>query len=138
MRRALSVLNDEKGLSFIEVLMAMAILMVVSLALMQTALIGYQENNKNVMRDEAVRIVEEEINELRNKAFDGPELAKTPSPVAYGPIDRTFRSATFRYNPSRNIQDINNNIKQVTISVSWSVKQKTYTHSSTAIIRRLQ
>ncbi len=55
-------------------MIALVILMVVSLALMQTALLGIRENLRNAMRDEAVNIADQRMNELRNTDFNSPDL----------------------------------------------------------------
>ena len=66
---AQSVKLNNKGMSLLEVMIAMAILMVVSLALMQTSLLGFQENLRNSLREEAVRIADQKIGDLRALAY---------------------------------------------------------------------
>jgi Tfp pilus assembly protein PilV len=63
------VLKDTRGLSLVEVMIAMVVLLFVSLALMQTALVSIESNMKNVLRDEAVAIAEERINQARALPF---------------------------------------------------------------------
>ncbi|MEK6691226.1 MAG: type II secretion system protein [Nitrospirota bacterium] len=49
-------MTKSQGLTLVEVLIAMVILLLVSLALMQTALVSIDANMRNVLRDEAVSV----------------------------------------------------------------------------------
>ncbi len=60
------VLYNKRGMTLIEVMIALMILMVVSMALLQTALLGMKENLRNAIRDEAVNVAEQRMNELRS------------------------------------------------------------------------
>ena len=58
------------GLSLIEVLIALVILLFVSLSVMQTALVVIDSNTKNDIRDEAVNVVSMKIDRVRNIPYD--------------------------------------------------------------------
>jgi prepilin-type N-terminal cleavage/methylation domain-containing protein len=64
-----AVLNNKKGLTLVEVMIALVVLLIVSLALMQTALVSIDANTKNSLRDEATSVAEMRINEARNLAW---------------------------------------------------------------------
>jgi type IV pilus assembly protein PilV len=130
----LIALHNKKGMTLIEIMIALLILMVVSMALMQTALLGMRENLRNAIRDEAVNLAEQKINELRS----------TPTAsIAFGtlvdtPVSRTFRATTMSFTPTRNVTQIGSDpsTKQVTMAISWVYSGKTYTHSVTTIMRQ--
>ena len=61
---------NKKGVTLIEMMIALVILLVVSLALMQTAIIGISMNVQNALRDEAVNVAEMRMNQLRSMPFD--------------------------------------------------------------------
>jgi type IV pilus assembly protein PilV len=65
-----TVLLNKKGLTLVEVMIALVVLLLVFLALMQTALVSIDSNMINALRDEAVNIAEEKMNDERNKTFD--------------------------------------------------------------------
>ena len=46
---------DEKGLTLVEVMIALLVMLLVSLALMETALLSIGSNMRNIIRDEAVQ-----------------------------------------------------------------------------------
>jgi type IV pilus assembly protein PilV len=126
-----AVITNNKGVSLIEVMIALVILLVTSLALMQTALLGISMNVQNAMRDEAVNVAEMEMNDLRNLPFDSIDTAAT-STVA----SRNLRGFIVNYAISPQVANINSNSKQINISVAWSYRGKAYTHGITTILRK--
>jgi len=63
-------MQNKNGFSLIEVLIALVILLLVSLALMQTALVSINSNMVIVLRDQAVAIGQERMNEARSVLYD--------------------------------------------------------------------
>jgi prepilin-type N-terminal cleavage/methylation domain-containing protein len=131
------VLKNNQGLTLVEVLIAMVVFLLVSLAMMQTALVGIDSNMINVLRDEAVRIAEENMISARNTPFD--ILATIPD----DPVSRDVRNRKdFPYTVTRTVTDHGLNNKEINIVVTWDWKDKTiangnaYTHSITTIVRR--
>ena len=66
--RATAIRNN-KGMTLVEVLVALLISLLVFLALMQTALVSIDANMRNVLRDEAVRIAEMRMYIIRNTPY---------------------------------------------------------------------
>lgn len=137
-------LQNKNGMTLIEVLIALLLLMVVALAVMQTALVGMNANLQNSLRDVAVNIADLRMDELRSMAtgtfFDGGTPAIGDLTVVAGytepVISRNFRAYTENYTPSRTVSSINTDTKQVTITVTWSFRGQNYTHIATTIMRR--
>lgn len=137
------LLNNKKGVTLIEMMISLVILLVVSLALMQTALLGISTNVQNQIRDEAVNVAEMRMNQLTSLPFEtGTPPIPTPFLVAPGNVPaetgvpRNFRGFIITFTPTRTIVDINANSKQITISVAWNYKGNAYTHGVTTIMRR--
>jgi type IV pilus assembly protein PilV len=128
-------LHNKKGMTLLEVLIALVILMVVSLALMQTALLGIRENLRNALRDEAVNIAEQRLNELRNTDFNSITLVSNLTETA---ISRTFRAGAVpvHFTPTRTVTQIGSDAKQIAITVSWGFAGQTYAHNVTTIMRQ--
>ena len=123
-------MRNKKGMTLIEVMLALVILMVVSLALMQTALLGMRENLKNVMRDEAVNIADQRINELRNLPFHA--LFSAPAEAA---ISRSFRAANVTFTPTRTLSQIDTKTIQIDMRIDWHYPPgQNYSHSVTTIV----
>lgn len=130
---------NKKGLTLVEVLIAFVVLLLVSLAMMQTALVGIDANMINILRDEAVSVAEMRMNQARNMSFDS--LISEGADV---PVTKNIRNITggFTYNTKIAVNNLNVDNRQVTITVTWDWKEKTvvngnpYTHSVTTIVRR--
>ncbi len=126
------VLRDKKGFSLVEVMIALVVSLLVFLALMQTALVGIDSNMTNILRDEAVRIAEERMNEARNTLFDSLSSDAVPQMVT-----RNFRNiAAFSYTTNMNVNVLNVDLRQVDINVQWTWKGEPYNHTISTIVRR--
>lgn len=132
-----TVLNDKKGLTLVEVVIALLVLLIVFLALMQTALVSIDANMINVLRDEAVSIAEERMSEARNIPFD----SLTAGTTDVSPPSKSIRNIpAFSYTATRTVSAAGPDAMQVSINVTWEWKEKTgadaYTHSISTIVRR--
>ena len=141
---------NKKGMTLVEVLIAMVVLLLVSLAMMQTALVSIDSNMINVLRAEAVSIAEERMNEARNLAFnqttdnlvsDTTSLSGADCPSGFSAtgvlVERNLRNISgFDFCTNRAVTTLNTDNKQVTITVGWKWKENPYTHSISSIVRR--
>lgn len=149
-------MRDEKGLTLVEVMIALLVMLFVSLALMETALLSIESNLSNIIRDEAVNIAEMRMNEARNVPFDNllddsadavaddnlvldacrnsPVRDPDPYPVR---ITRNFRNiAGFDFGTRRTVAAMGSDNRQTTILVRWVYRNRCYTHSVSTIRRR--
>lgn len=126
-------LYNRRGMTLIEVMMALLILAVVSLAMMQTALLGMKENMRNAIRDEAVNLADEKMNELRSTPTVSIPFGTQPE------IDnaRYFRASLVHLKSRQTVTQVGSDpyTKQVTMAVTWTFSGQTYTHSVTTIVR---
>jgi type IV pilus assembly protein PilV len=143
-----TVLSDRKGVTLVEVMIALVILLLVFLALMQTALVSIDANMKNVLRDEAVSIAEQRLNTARSLPFDSlvSDAAALPTPndcpgtFAVGErVQRDFRNIInkdFCSNMTVTPLGVTGDNRQVNIRVIWNWKGEAFTHSITTLVRR--
>ncbi|MBI4697932.1 MAG: prepilin-type N-terminal cleavage/methylation domain-containing protein [Nitrospirae bacterium] len=142
---------NNRGLSLIEVMVAMVVFLLVSLALMQTALLSIDSNMRNLLRDEAVNIAEMRINESRNIDFDtlatdtnvntvnltacqSAPFSQLTYPVA---VARNFRGITgFSYGTQRTVTTLDADNKSLTMLVRWDYKNECSEHRVSTIVRR--
>ncbi len=123
--------HNEKGVTLIEILISLLLTAIVFGGLLQTSLLVVNNNVENLLRDEAVNIAEERMNQARNTPF-----ASLISETADVPVDRDFRGVTgFRFNTRMTIVNIDANNKQVAVSVTWSRRGVTYNHNITTLVR---
>ena len=139
---------NNKGVTLVEVMIALVILLLVFLALMQTALVSIDANMKNVLRDEAVSIAEQRLNTARSLPFDSlvNDAAALPTPndcpgtFAVGErVQRDFRNIInkdFCSNMTVTPLGVTGDTRQVNIRVIWNWKGEAFIHSITTLIRR--
>jgi type II secretory pathway pseudopilin PulG len=145
------VITDKKGISLVEVMIALVVLLLVSLALMQTAMVSIDANMKNVLRDEAVGIAEMRMNEARNLPFtstvdnlisDAGSLAGADCPTGFPAtgvlIQRNLRNVTnLDFCTNRTVTLFGTDTKRIDITVGWRWRGENYTHSISTI-RKIQ
>jgi len=148
-------MQNKKGLTLVEVMIALVVLLVVSLALMQTALVSINANMTNILRDEAVGIADTRMNEARNLPFvslvsDTGSLAGFNCPGGFPgtgvPIERDLRNvSSFDFCTNTTVTELGGDgnlatddadIRQVDIRVGWRWKGADYNHRITSIVRR--
>jgi hypothetical protein len=145
-------------------MMALLVLLFVSLALMQTALVSIESNMKNVLRNEAVSIAEARIAQARGSAgsatsFDALLSDDTPTDVdkrnnttdcPSGPSEfmtvfgtngvlykRSLKNiADFRYCTNMTVTPLGVEDKEVVVTVAWLWKGETYSHTNSTVLRR--
>lgn len=125
------VMLNRKGFTLVEVMIALLMLLLISLAMMQTALVSIDANMTNVLRDEAVHVAEQRMTTARNTSFDA-----LTSDGADVPEDRKVRNATITYNTRLTATTLNTDNKQVRVDVRWAWKGQNYTHTTSTIVRK--
>ena len=137
-----------RGVSLVEVVIALTVLLLVSLALMQTALLSIEVNTKNTCRDIAVSIAAERMDASRGLAFDAilSDAAALPGGVDCPPLFaagqrhqmnlRNVQNKDFCSNRSVTVLDATGDNKQVDIRVTWNWKGEPFSYTATTIIRR--
>ncbi len=131
-------LMEENGVTLVEVLISMVILLLVFTGLIQASLLAIGTNARNLARDEAVRVAAEYMTETRALPFMHADLtAPNPNPGGCAAADwndyastvptalpanavRNFRNLTVTYNVDRCVSDLDTENKQVGIRVRWT------------------
>ena len=147
LRRAL---KNSRGLTLVEVLIAMVVFLLVSLAMMQTALVGIDSNTRNILRDEAASVAAEKMDWARNLSFDNLGLVSDPNPDVRRKV-RNFKDPTdpakdIRFSTNTVITELDGdndfgtfdaNTKQINITVMWDWPiGNTYTHRISTIRKK--
>lgn len=132
---------NNRGMSLIEVMFALVLLLLSTLAMMKTGLLAVQTNMVNSLRDEAVSVAEERMNELKNELFSANATSILLNPtgdVADATVVRKLRATSVTYTRTRRVDTITTTppARQVSVIVTWSYRGQTYTHGITSIIRQ--
>jgi len=126
-----TVNRKSKGFSLVEVLVAIFILFISMMAVLHALGLSVEHNMKNLIMDEAVRISEQKMNELRNT----PTTSLTSSvPSAQLPIKRVFRNITIDYNVNWVVENLSGNSRAIQVLVQWSWKNMAHQHVTTSIV----
>jgi type IV pilus assembly protein PilV len=154
--------KNTEGVTLVEVMIALVVLLLVFMGLLQAALLSIDHNIRNILRDEAIKIATERMEEARSLPFTQTtdNLLSDANALPGGadcPTTFTFGTGVLRERNVRNITGFDfctnrtagrtdgtpgfldppaNNTKRVTITVGWRWKGEDYTHTATTLRRR--
>ena len=148
------MLSNKKGFSLVEVMIALVVLLLVFLALMQTALVSIDSNMKNNLRDEAANIAGMRMEQARNLRYtqsndnltsDGtaftvvelPDCSAALTALINGEVvQRNVRNITANFCTNRTVTVIDTNTRSITIRVGWRWRGEDYNHNIRTVVRR--
>ena len=123
--------SDSRGFTLVEVLMAMLIMTVGLLGLLQSMQVAYQNNARNKLREEAVQLAEEQMNDFRQMSFG---IVTANRVIAS--ISRTIAGGSRNFNVMRNSESMGTDSRRLTVEVAWTFKNVTAHHVIYAIKNR--
>lgn len=137
MRRIVSQ-NNSRGVTLVEVMIALVVLLIVFVGLIQTSLLSIDHNVRNEVRDEAVRVasetmadVREHFSDLKDTGTACENLILTPAPglPPYSQtVTRTIRKQKVTFYRCGIVHDVDAVgapipkpafTKQVTVTLTW-------------------
>jgi type IV pilus assembly protein PilV len=130
------VLKNNKGFTLIEVLIALFILVVGMLALLNAVAVSIEHNLINVLRDEAVKIAEQKMNEEKASAL-------AVKAWTCGEVQRSIRNvATMGFNVCSRVANPAANTWLIEVAVGWNYKgtgttaptTRKYQHSISSVV----
>jgi prepilin-type N-terminal cleavage/methylation domain-containing protein len=143
-----------KGFTLIEVLIAMGILAVTLLGLLSAIVITQKESISNIAREEATRVLSEELNVTMVTDYDSVTFPNCPPDDSNrenylksecenalisgtGTISRVVRNFTLQFGKSAcMIEDSTLNVKTIWMDICWKLRGKTYHLSGSTVIRK--
>jgi prepilin-type N-terminal cleavage/methylation domain-containing protein len=130
----------ERGVSLVEVMIALIVLLIVFMGLVQASLVTIQSNMKNVIRDEAVQVTSQRMTDLKALSFDDGLLNDTGGAfVEDVEENRDIRNvAGFPFTIERFVEDLDadGDRKQILLRTTWDWQGETYTHSISSLRAR--
>lgn len=123
--------KNERGLTLLETVVAMAIVFIVFLGLTDAGLLVVEYNIGNTLRDEGVSVTEMEMAAVREIPFTAIPVGVTNRPV----VTRQIRGLAAAYTPTWTITALNADNLQVVVNVGWNRKGKAYNHQATTYVR---
>ncbi len=129
------VRKNERGLTLIETVVALAIIFIVFLGLTDAGLLVMESNIGNTIRDEGVSVAEKVMAEVRQTPFATLKAAPDNVAVALPDETRQIRGMTVTYRPARTVTRLNEENLQVMVEVDWTRRGKDYSHQATTLVR---
>ena len=151
--RVLGVVNNSAGLSLVEVIIALLILLFTFTGLLLSALLSIDQNVTNLLREEAVSIATIRMEEAMNMPFDSVanDTAVDPVPLPFCGNPPVSDAGPYPVKVVRSIRNMGNypfgtrmtlaaisdpDTRMITVLVRWEYKGECYTHSITSLRRR--
>lgn len=127
---------SKSGFTILEVVIAMFIFAVLLLGLLAGYLKTYQIQTLNEMRNEAIKIAQEEIEKYRIQDFDS--IPNTNIECSFGnSITRQIRKTYINFTIGRRItEDIPDSVKRIEVTVCWNFKGKQYSYTVSSLITK--
>jgi len=135
MRRTMPVSkNNTSGMTLVEILVSLVIVFIVFLGLSSSGLVVLNENIKNELRDEAVSVADNAVQDARRVLFDN--LVTLPAEN----VLRQVRSVNRSFTVTRTVANLDGDNRQVTINVGWTRTEgsqtRSYSHQVVTVVRR--
>lgn len=139
------VLQNSSGFTLVEILIASVVALLVYLALMQTALVGIDAGTRNNLRDEAVSIATQRMEETKAKPFiqvssdAGAPCGSCPNgfPATGTCVTKDVKNISqFPFCTNLTVTALDSYVNQVTITVGWQWKGNDYTHRIISTMRK--
>jgi type IV pilus assembly protein PilV len=120
-------LRSRFGFTLVEVLVAMLILVVGMLGSLIGVMAASDHNLGNSLRNEAMRIAQEHLEDIRT----GPFLSIAP---AVSLVQRQIRKSSYTFTATTGVQT-SGTLRQVTVTVQWSYKGRSRSYVAETIVR---
>jgi type II secretory pathway pseudopilin PulG len=126
--------NSASGMTLVEVLVSLVIVFIVFLGLSSSGLVVLNENIKNELRDEAVSVADNAMQDARRVLFNN--LVTLPA----GNVLRQVRNVNRPFSVTRTVTILDGDNRQVTINVVWTRTEggqtQSYSHQAVTVVRR--
>jgi len=122
--------RDEQGFTLIEVLVAMLVMLIGLLGSLIGVIAAVEYNLADVLRNEAVRIVQQDLEDVRNTSFAG---VVTTGPTA---VQRQVRKGQQTFQLTRTVQTPTANLKVIIDTATWTYKDRNRSYSVQTVIRQ--
>ncbi len=128
-------ISSKGGFSLVEVLVAMMVMTVGLLGLLQSINVALQYNTRNHMREAAVILGEQTMNELRIKPFD---TISTTATDGYAPMKvvRGVHGGQMKFVVERYAVPITADTSELQVKIKWAYKNVSSVHDVKTIKTR--
>ena len=126
-----AVILSNRGFTLVEVMISMLVLLIGMLGSLVGVMAAADHNLANALRDEAVKIAQEQLENARTGQF---------ALVVNGniPVQRQVRKTLYTFQVTTNVASggLSNSLKLVTVTVQWTFKNQNRSHLAETIVRQ--
>lgn len=120
--------HNESGFTLVEIMIALLVFTVIMLGVAGGLIAAISTNKGNVVREEALRIAEEELNRLRGEQFTTTATSadlteNAPDWTALPPVQGNIRGTTTTFARATQISDMATAataLKRIDVAVGWN------------------
>lgn len=118
-------MGDSAGFTLVELMISLVLLLFISLALMQTALVSIDSNTRNMLRDEGTQIAQQKLDQMRNVTYS--DLKNIYNGTS-GTVTRKLRSINQSYSVTNTVVEPSADVQALRMSVfvSWTWRSEVY------------
>ncbi|MCH7505039.1 hypothetical protein IID04_05360 [PVC group bacterium] len=129
-----SLLN-ERGVSFIEIMISLTILMMVGVSALKAFTLGTEITKINSQKIVAMQFAQDRIEEIKEDDYTNVITANYPLDVVTLDTSNSINNTADDLVAQRTVAIVNNgNTKDITVTVTWTSQAKTYSEIIRTII----
>ncbi len=122
-----NVFRNSQGFTLIEVLVAMVVLAIGFLGAMGTMIAALDANHQNVLRNEAVKMAQERLENMRNTPY--PAVVTEPSLL----VERQVRKQPWTFQMMQTVK-AGDHLKVVEIEILWAYKSRNHSYRTSTVL----
>lgn len=129
-----SLLN-ERGVSFIEIMISLTILMMVGVSALKAFTLGTEITKINSQKIVAMQFAQDRVEEVKEDDYTNVITANYPLDLVTLDISNSINNTADDLIAQRTVAIVNNgNTKDITVTVTWTSQAKTYSEIIRTII----
>ena len=126
------MIDNQRGFTLVEFLVAIVILMVGMLGMFQAVNVAMDKNLENVFRTEAVMLADDKMMFERSRAFNSVSTTVANPPKIME--ERNVRGIQKKYSTQKIVTQATTKSKEIIINVTWQKRKVHYSHSVSSLI----
>ena len=124
--------KSNKGFTLVELLVSMVIIAICVIGLMNLSIVITKNNVRNEIRNKAVEIVTNYVDNMTDQNFGDITVENLPTYT----YTTTIRSFQFPYTISGNVTSPSTDEKDINATISWTYRGKNYSYNIETVVTK--